>query len=151
MPAQFRAPFNKADIRNWCGETSYKRGQRYFEEGRVLNVEYDPDFNSFEASVRGSGRSVYHVSVRAADDWVEAECDCPAYDAYLGYDNYCKHIAATMIAIVKGQVHFEVPTAGAYPGLSFASMRSPQESTSASATQPPAPAPKPRCPSVISK
>ncbi len=144
MPAQFRAPFNKADIRNWCGETSYKRGQHYFEEGRVLNVEYDPDFNSFEASVRGSGRSVYHVSVRAADDWVEAECDCPAYDAYLGYDNYCKHIAATMIAIVKGQVHFEVPTAGAYPGLSFASMRSPQESTSASATQPPAPAPKPK-------
>lgn len=101
-----RTPFAQKDIRYWCGTASYKRGQQYFEDGRVLELTYDAIEDAYEAIVEGSGQSVYHVWLRPDDDWLEADCDCPAYDSY---NNYCKHIAATMFAILYDAAHLRLP------------------------------------------
>lgn len=87
--------FTRQDIREWCGTTSYKRGHTYFNQKRVVRLQYNPDDNRYEAQVRGS--YLYDVSISIDEDnYVMAECDCPAFDEY---DNYCKHIAAMLFQI----------------------------------------------------
>lgn len=91
------ALFTQKDIRRWCGATSFRRGQQYIEERRVLRLTYDPTENLYEAVVRGN--QTYHVNIRFdhLDHEVDAVCDCPAYDEYF---DYCKHIAAVLFSIL---------------------------------------------------
>lgn len=78
-----------------CGTTSYKRGESYYRSGHVLSLSADEDELRYEAKVKGS--KTYKVTVEYSNYGdIHATCNCPAYDQY---QEYCKHVAATLLAI----------------------------------------------------
>jgi len=89
-------PILLADIRKWCGEDIYRKGQTYFKQNRVLRVERDPDSRLFDAVVSGTKRYKVHVELYEDGEFPEAECDCPYYEST---DTPCKHIAAVLLRL----------------------------------------------------
>lgn len=79
------------------------RGEMYYKEGRVGNIERNGD--SYSATVYGSFD--YNVYVEFDDgDLIVADCTCPySHDE----DKYCKHVAALLYAIEDqwGEMHLE--------------------------------------------
>ncbi|SEL74022.1 DEAD/DEAH box helicase [Paenibacillus sp. OK003] len=89
------ASFTMMDIKLLCGVTAFKRGEDYKLSGRVTNMVVSEDECHYDAVVRGTKR--YKVTVDLDDvGEIEATCNCPAYGNY--YD-YCKHVAAVLLAI----------------------------------------------------
>lgn len=68
-----------------------KRGQRYFEEGNVINLEQISTTN-WQADVVGSDDYIVDVVINEQGDITFIECDCP-------YGSGCKHAVATLYAI----------------------------------------------------
>lgn len=85
--------WTKQEVRGMFSPTTYIRGASYHNEGRVGNVQYDPDRAVWFAEVSGS--HVYEVSVQANPEEILVWCDCPAFDTY----GECKHLVATMLEI----------------------------------------------------
>nr|WP_154984695.1 DEAD/DEAH box helicase [Paenibacillus xylanexedens] len=89
------APFTMMDIKLLCGVTAFKHGEEYQQSGRIGKLAVSEDRRHYQAVVRGT--EVYEVKVDLDDAGeIEAHCNCPAYGNY--YD-YCKHIAAVLLAI----------------------------------------------------
>ena len=80
-------------IRKFCTESSFERGERYFEEGRVEITDATP--SSVVATVKGTEN--YRVEMQI-DDTIRASCSCP-YD----WGGYCKHIVATYLALIQDE------------------------------------------------
>lgn len=74
-------------IRGLCTEDSFERGLKYFEDGRVKQVDFFGD--TITAVVQGT--EDYRVTIRVNGD-IEGRCTCP-YD----WGGYCKHIVAALI------------------------------------------------------
>ncbi|WP_342477168.1 DEAD/DEAH box helicase [Paenibacillus sp. FSL H7-0350] len=86
------------DIKDFCGDTFFKRGLTYYNSGRVSKLVFDAENNRYTAQVKGN--KTYRVKIDFYYDIVgeaEAYCTCPAYEDY----GCCKHVAATLIAIYK--------------------------------------------------
>jgi uncharacterized Zn finger protein len=68
------------EIRQYStNSTTYERGRAYWQDGRVTNIQYDPDEDGFQAIVKGS--QTYHVWVGAdTDGELIADCTCPAFE-----------------------------------------------------------------------
>jgi Uncharacterized conserved protein len=81
---------NRETIRSLCTEQSFERGVGYFKAGWVKVVDASP--SRVKAVV--SGTDDYRVETNL-DDQISATCTCP-YD----WGGYCKHIVATMLAVV---------------------------------------------------
>ncbi len=79
-------------IRGLCTEDSFERGLKYFEEGRVKQVDFFG--NTLTAVVEGTEN--YRVTIRVNGD-IEGYCTCP-YD----WGGICKHIVATLIHYSQG-------------------------------------------------
>ncbi|WP_366293069.1 SNF2 helicase associated domain-containing protein [Paenibacillus sp. AN1007] len=89
------APFTIMDIKLLCGVTAFKHGEEYQQSGRIGRLAVSEDGRHYQAVVRGT--ETYEVKVDLDDAGeIEAYCDCPAYGSY--YD-YCKHIAAVLLAV----------------------------------------------------
>ena len=84
----------KSDIKVYFTDAVYKRGVKYYREGRVRNLVYDPIHTIWTATVRGSVS--YDVRIVEDELGISSECDCPAYESYW---EPCKHIAAVMLKI----------------------------------------------------
>jgi hypothetical protein len=85
------------DLRQMCTESSFDRGERYFEEGRVRIKEATP--TRIKAVVRGTDD--YQVEIELGDE-LSGECNCP-YDL----DGLCKHIVATFLAVIRDDGEIE--------------------------------------------
>jgi hypothetical protein len=79
------------DLRQLCSESSFDKGERYFEEGRVRITEATP--SRIKAVV--SGTEDYNVVIEPGEEF-SGECDCP-YD----WGGLCKHIVATFLAVIR--------------------------------------------------
>lgn len=91
-------PFTVNEMKAWCGKTSYQRGERYVQEGRVTALTHHGQ-GRFEGTVVGTGSKVYTVQASILQSGgVQAMCSCPAAASYYGY---CKHVAAVLITIHK--------------------------------------------------
>ncbi|WP_336762301.1 DEAD/DEAH box helicase [Paenibacillus sp. USHLN196] len=88
-------PFTIMDIKLLCGVTAFKRGEDYNQSGRVTNLVVSEDQLHYEAQVRGTERYQVTVDVDGAGEIV-AGCSCPGDGRH--YD-YCKHVAAILLAI----------------------------------------------------
>ncbi|WPS85928.1 DEAD/DEAH box helicase [Brevibacillus halotolerans] len=85
---------NRRIIKTLCGQVSYEKGDVYYRTGKVMITHYDPDQQSYQATVNaGSG---YQVTVRVDREEVSAECTCPTLSSY---DKFCQHIAAVLLSI----------------------------------------------------
>lgn len=91
---------NKQSIRQLCGAASYMRGEAYFRSGHVLSITSQSDGRVVRAQVKGNAYSRYDVRIEFGEHGqIDASCECVAY----ARQSYCKHIAAVLLALVKGQ------------------------------------------------
>lgn len=95
-------------VKRFCGGLAYPRGQSYFTEGRVKLNRYDPEASVYEAVVEG--REPYGVTVKFNRHGnLDAGCTCAAFHTY---NHPCKHIAATLLAVLDRQERGGEPMAG---------------------------------------
>ncbi|MBS3679128.1 SNF2 helicase associated domain-containing protein [Ornithinibacillus massiliensis] len=75
----------------------YKRGLEYYNRGHVTDLAYDINYNVWTARVQGSEDYFVEINMKDLEKGsVDTYCDCPAFASY----GSCKHIVATLIAIV---------------------------------------------------
>ena len=85
---------NKFTIQNfnkWIGSAILKKGEQYYKDGAVLEIEEDN--GNWTAEVEGTETYSVNVSLIKDEEIDEYFCDCP-HDA-----DVCKHIAAVFFAI----------------------------------------------------
>lgn len=102
------APFTMMDIKLLCGVTAFIRGEAYNQSGRVSNLVVSDNQRHYEAMVRGTERYQVKVDLDEKGE-VEATCTCPGDGRY--YD-YCKHVAAVLLAIHEWGEQQELKAAG---------------------------------------
>ncbi len=85
--------FTKSEIKERFPVSFYQRGLTYYQDGRVSELTYDEDDQSYRASVSGS--SDYGVLIELLGDNWFGSCECQAFETY----GTCKHLAAVLIAI----------------------------------------------------
>jgi SNF2 family DNA or RNA helicase len=85
--------FTKSEIKERFPVSFYQRGLTYFQNGRVSELTYDQEDQSYRAYVNGS--SEYGVLIELLGDNWFGSCECQAFQTY----GTCKHLAAVLIAI----------------------------------------------------
>ncbi|MCA0172478.1 DEAD/DEAH box helicase [Bacillus sp. RAR_GA_16] len=85
--------FTKSEIKERFPVSFYQRGLTYYQNGRVSELTYDPEDQSYRAYVNGS--SDYGVLIELLGDNWFGSCECQAFETY----GTCKHLAAVLIAI----------------------------------------------------
>lgn len=81
-------------VKEMFSNTIYRRGVSYYRNGSVLELDFDPVQQLWNATVAGS--EYYDVSVEIGEEGsVSSECDCPAFETYWE----CKHIVAVLLTI----------------------------------------------------
>ena len=80
------------DILEHIDEESFRRGQAYATEGRIISPRRQG--NTLKALCRGSIPEPYRLQATLDADGhvVAAECSCP-----VGYGGHCKHVAALLL------------------------------------------------------
>ena len=84
---------SRQQLQKLAGSRSFDRGEDYFLEGRVSDLEEDSGIIS--AIVRG--RDEYEVELRPGKPRLTYSCDCPVGDD----GDFCKHLVATGLAWIK--------------------------------------------------
>ena len=78
-------------IRQWVGDESFRRGERYYRDGMIIHARRTG--TALKAESHGSGGNLYRVQATVADDQiVSADCSCPVGDG-----GHCKHVAALLL------------------------------------------------------
>ncbi|WP_347551018.1 DEAD/DEAH box helicase [Pseudalkalibacillus hwajinpoensis] len=85
--------FTKSEIKERFPVSFYQRGLTYYQSGRVTELKFDEEDQSFRAYVDGSER--YSVLIEVLGDNWFGSCECAAFETY----GTCKHLAAVLIAI----------------------------------------------------
>lgn len=101
MPAM-PMPISEAAIRHHATDTSFGRGEEYYERGAVVDLVQRG--NALAANVEGSEVTPYRVSFQFdAGGVTAARCTCP-YD----YGGWCKHIVAAALTCIRHPDQVEV-------------------------------------------
>ncbi|WP_428910017.1 SNF2 helicase associated domain-containing protein [Niallia sp. Krafla_26] len=87
-----------SDIREYFSNAVYHRGKKYFEQGRVRGLHFDPVRQIWTAQVRGT--NPYQVEIFEDRYRFSYECDCPAFEKY---EEPCKHIAAVLLKMYESK------------------------------------------------
>ena len=90
-----------AAIHELTNDKSYRKGCRYFKEGRVTKLLRRPGTSIYVSTVVGSEDYEARVRLDKAGEQVEAyDCTCPAASLY---DGACKHVVALLKEIQAGE------------------------------------------------
>ena len=82
----------ESDVESCCEYRVFRRGEDYYHEGAVEQIDYIQNNNTINACVAGS--EDYSVSIFLEEGQVYGTCTCPYYDV-------CKHIVATLLYLKK--------------------------------------------------
>jgi superfamily II DNA or RNA helicase len=80
-------------IKQSYNSVTFSRGHAYYCDGRVKSTTLDASLNSYDASVSGSGKRTYFLSVFEKEGKLTSVCSCP-----VGYQ--CKHGVAAALTII---------------------------------------------------
>jgi hypothetical protein len=100
---------DEKDVKTVCQSADYRNGEHYFRKGKVTDTWQTE--NSVHASVAGSGKQPYQVSVIDQDRKLTPKCTCPAHRRR----PFCKHVSAVLIAWARTPEQFVVSQAIAPP------------------------------------
>ncbi len=88
-------------IRSYCHQTTtFFRGKTYYHAGAVLELNFHEERNVFSALVEGTMDYSVLVNFDLYGNLLSTSCDCPAYYSYSGP---CKHIVASLFAILENK------------------------------------------------
>lgn len=76
--------------------STYIKGIRYYNEGRIIKLKSNANLDYFEGIVRGNSKYTVAIKFNGKGEIVSTDCTCPAYKKYLGD---CKHIVAILQCI----------------------------------------------------
>lgn len=94
---------NEKTIKDFAGGTIYSRGFEYYQNGQVLDLEYEETDKTISAEVEGNSDN-YQVNISFSSNEIEADCDCP-------YDGYpCKHIVAVLLEFNENKSNYSIET-----------------------------------------
>ena len=120
-------------IKRVCGKAAYQRGENYFRDHRILNVEIEQDLVGWliRSQVRGSHIYRQTITVSKDENNVKGHCTCPV--AY-----HCKHVAAVLLFALENKLFSRQAQAlnpveqwlDELQGLTLAPAQSQQQSTS---------------------
>ena len=100
-------------IHELSNDMSYRKGCRYFKDGRVAKILRRPGTSIYVATVEGSEDYEVRVRLDKAGEKIEAyDCTCPAAALYNGA---CKHVVAILKVIQAGQLEEDEGTATSEP------------------------------------
>ncbi|MCS1351254.1 DEAD/DEAH box helicase [Mechercharimyces sp. CAU 1602] len=90
-------------LRRSANHTTFDKGVRYYEAGKVSEFQSASSGSGYEAWVDGHDAYSYRVQIFCdhAGKMSDADCSCPANSAYYGF---CKHIVAVLIYIIRNTV-----------------------------------------------
>lgn len=97
------AKLTRKFIKLLCGRIAYDRGEAYYRHKKVDLSPVGQDGQQFHAVVHDIDTCFVHIDLSAKGN-VAAQCSC---DVYSTLHNYCKHIAAVLLAIFDDQEHKE--------------------------------------------
>lgn len=91
------------DIEKKAYQPSIPRAYELFRKGSVnqLTIQNDPPLVTVSARMSGSQSSPYHISAtinESANQILDYNCDCPAYEEYSGM---CKHCVAMLLSYLR--------------------------------------------------
>lgn len=89
---------NKQLIKSYYSTAVFKRGESYFNNGRVKNLEFDPKSNLWTANVIGT--QIYETQLRIIGSRIDDYCNCIAYQS----SHNCKHVCATLLSIIDSNI-----------------------------------------------
>jgi uncharacterized Zn finger protein len=82
---------NEPQIQQWIGDVSFRRGERYYRQGRILNPRRQAE--TLKALCSGSQPEPYRVEMLLSPQGiVSGHCSCP-----VGGRGRCKHAAALLL------------------------------------------------------
>ena len=85
---------SEKQIKDLCGTVSFKKGQTFYQTGKVNFLQYTDTFG--EAVVKSTEQFVVRVEKESGGK-VKTSCSCPT----LGdFSKSCQHVAAVRIAIL---------------------------------------------------
>jgi hypothetical protein len=93
-------PLKEKQVKALCQAADYENGQDYFRQGKVSDTWQAED--SLHASVAGSGKKPYQVSITAEGDELIPKCTCPAHRRR----PFCKHVVAVLVAWTQAPERF---------------------------------------------
>ncbi len=85
---------NRNSLKGMFGDTIYRRGLTYYNQGRVRDLYYNEEEDKWYADVMGS--ETYEVDIKLLNSGISHYCDCPAHSKYDG----CKHVIAVALEIL---------------------------------------------------
>lgn len=88
--------FTQKQVKEVFPKEIYERGRTYYEEGRVVTLYYDEEFERWVAEVEGT--ELYETEIEVGNlhvGRVGLYCECPAFSTYKS----CKHLVAVMLEI----------------------------------------------------
>ncbi|TYR80536.1 helicase SNF2 [Priestia megaterium] len=88
---------NKERLKDTYSSRTYYRGHTYYKQGRVLDLEYNEQTETWIASVHGT--ELYTVMVEKQENSFYSFCDCDAYHEF----KECKHEVAVLLTICDEQ------------------------------------------------
>lgn len=92
---------NTKKIKDICGEISYKKGKKYFQDNKVVLKNFHPSDAIVNASVKGNG--LFHVVIKKGQNgFIHAECTCPQLESF---HKKCQHVAAVLVLLHDIQVN----------------------------------------------
>ena len=51
-------------VKQLASSAIYERGEKYYEDGKISNLDYDNEQNKIVATCRGSQRNLYSIKIR---------------------------------------------------------------------------------------
>lgn len=77
---------------------TYIQGIRYYQDGRVHGLQFQPGVPSFHAFVDGPFSYEVQIGITSHGRLGRVQCDCPAFTSY---DGYCKHVVAVLYSLLE--------------------------------------------------
>src|SRR3972149_9930034 len=84
-------------VKQLASSAIYERGEKYYEDGKISNLDYDNEQNKIVATCRGSQRNLYSIKITLNDSGLNAYCTC----YYEGVP--CKHAVAVLLMFNKNK------------------------------------------------
>lgn len=90
------------EVRDFCNSKVFSRGESYFANGTVSEIEFSADLQTLTATVEGS--EDYTIILQINKSAISTKCNCL-------YGGLCKHIIAVLLYAIEDGESIEIATA----------------------------------------
>lgn len=90
------------EVRDFCNSKVFSRGESYFKNGAVAEIEFSADLQTLTATVEG--REDYTIILQINESAISTKCNCL-------YGGLCKHIIAVLLYAIEDGESIEIATA----------------------------------------